>query len=150
MHQYKTILCAIDGSQNAHLAFKKACSIALRNKSKLVIANVIDVRTLQVVSEENVIADLRNSLQKMLDDYIAEAKKMNIANIESTIEVGSPKSVLAEKLPEKHQIDLIVLGATGLNTFERLLMGSVAEYIIRTAPCDVLVVRTDLNNNYEK
>ncbi|EPC76844.1 Putative universal stress protein, partial [Lacticaseibacillus paracasei subsp. paracasei Lpp71] len=43
-------------------------------------------------------------------------------------------------------IDLIMIGATGLNAVERLLIGSVTEYVTRNALCDVLVVRTDLAN----
>ena len=42
--------------------------------------------------------------------------------------------------------DLIMIGATGLNAVERILIGSVTEYVTRTAICDVLVVRTDLDN----
>ncbi len=40
-----------------------------------------------------------------------------------------------------------MIGATGLNAVERLLIGSVTEYVTRTATCDVLVVRTSLENN---
>ena len=39
-----------------------------------------------------------------------------------------------------------MLGATGLNAVERLFIGSVSEYVIRHAICDVLIVRTDLDN----
>ena len=39
-----------------------------------------------------------------------------------------------------------MLGATGLNAVERLFIGSVSEYVIRNADCDVLIVRTDLDN----
>ena len=39
-----------------------------------------------------------------------------------------------------------MIGATGLNAVERLLIGSVTEYVTRVADCDVLVVRTDLEN----
>jgi len=39
-----------------------------------------------------------------------------------------------------------MIGATGLNAVERLFIGSVSEYVIRNAPCDVLVVRTNLDN----
>ncbi|RKJ47427.1 universal stress protein, partial [Butyricicoccus sp. 1XD8-22] len=40
------------------------------------------------------------------------------------------------------EADLIVCGATGLNAVERFLIGSVSEAIVRSAKCDVLVVRT--------
>ena len=43
-----------------------------------------------------------------------------------------------------------MLGATGLNAVERLFIGSVSEYVIRNATCDVLVVRTDLENKIVK
>ncbi|MCP6726407.1 universal stress protein [Klebsiella pneumoniae] len=49
-------------------------------------------------------------------------------------------------MPEKMHADLIMIGATGLNAVERILIGSVTEYVTRMAICDVLVVRTDLDN----
>ncbi|MFR9373884.1 universal stress protein, partial [Streptococcus pneumoniae] len=39
------------------------------------------------------------------------------------------------------EVDLILVGATGLNAFERLLVGSSSEYILRHAKVDLLVVR---------
>lgn len=54
--------------------------------------------------------------------------------------------MIAKQLPQDHEVDLIMLGATGLNAVERLFIGSVSEYVIRNASCDVLVVRTDLAN----
>lgn len=39
------------------------------------------------------------------------------------------------------------MGATGLNAVERMLMGSVTEYVNQHALADVLIVRTDVNNN---
>ena len=42
---------------------------------------------------------------------------------------------------------LIIMGATGLNAVERMLMGSVTEYVNQHALADVLIVRTDINNN---
>ncbi len=59
---------------------------------------------------------------------------------------GSPKQIIAKEIPEDNHVDLIMLGATGLNAVERLFIGSVSEYVIRNATCDVLVVRTDLEN----
>ena len=47
---------------------------------------------------------------------------------------------MAKELPEKYQVDLIMVGQSGLNAVERLMTGSVASYVIREATCDVLVV----------
>ena len=66
------------------------------------------------------------------------------------MEYGSPKPIIAKEIPDDNDIDLILLGATGLNAVERLFIGSVSEYVIRNANCDVLVVRTDLENQLPK
>ena len=42
--------------------------------------------------------------------------------------------------------DLIVVGATGLNAIGRMIVGSTSAYIVRQAPCDVTVVKTDEDN----
>ena len=56
--------------------------------------------------------------------------------------------MLGQTLPKEEEISLIVLGATGLSYIERIFIGSVADYIIKNAPCDVLVVR-QLNKKAE-
>ena len=71
-----------------------------------------------------------------------------LIDVDYSIEYGAPKSLIAREVPEKKNIDLIMIGATGLNAVERLLIGSVTEYVTRTAVCDVLVLRTDLDNKH--
>ena len=62
-------------------------------------------------------------------------------NVKTILRFGSPKVEIAKNIPKEHHIDLILLGATGLNAVERILIGSVSEYVVRNAPCDVLIVR---------
>ncbi len=45
-----------------------------------------------------------------------------------------------------HKNDLVMMGATGMSAMERVLTGSVTDFVTRNAPCDVLVVRTDIAN----
>jgi nucleotide-binding universal stress UspA family protein len=106
--EYSKIMVAVDGSNEAELAFRKAVNVAKRNQAELLLAHVIDTRAFQTVS--------------------------------------SFDNVLAEQATDNNDIDLIMLGATGLNAVERLFIGSVSEYVIRNAACDVLIVRTDLDN----
>lgn len=47
----------------------------------------------------------------------------------------------SNRIPDEQKVDLIMVGATGLNAFERLLVGSSSEYILRHAKVDLLVVR---------
>lgn len=77
----------------------------------------------------------------MLDDYEKQARDKGLTKVKQVIEFGNPKTLLARDIPDKEGADLIMVGATGLNTFERLLIGSSSEYIMRHAKVDLLVVR---------
>lgn len=124
-------------------AFTKAVQVAIRNKAELVIVNIIDSRAFQGISGfENVIADdTLKSAKEFVDRYEKIAHDAGVENTKTRIEFGSPKVLLSDTVPREEGVDLIMVGSTGLTAIERLLIGSVAEYIIRNAPCDVLVVR---------
>jgi len=53
---------------------------------------------------------------------------------------GNPAAEII-KVAEARRIELIVVGSSGQHAFERFLVGSIAERLVRHAPCDVLVVR---------
>ncbi len=55
-------------------------------------------------------------------------------------QVGSPHREIVRYATE-HQVDLIVLGTHGRGPLGHMLLGSVAERVVRTAPCPVLTVR---------
>lgn len=148
IQQYKHILVAVDGSDESELAFEKAVNVAKRNQSTLFLAHIIDTRAFQSISSfDDELAEQATELAKQtLAELAAKAQRNGVANVEQIVEYGAPKGILARQLPDEFDIDLIMVGATGLNAVERLLIGSVSEYIIRHAHCDVLVVRTGLDN----
>lgn len=136
-------MVAVDGSHEAELAFEKGVNVALRNNSRLTIAHVIDTRALQSVStfDAEVYEELQEDAKKLMDQYAEKAKEAGVANVVTIVEMGNPKNLLATDIPEEQKVDLIMVGATGLNAFERLLVGSSSEYILRHAKVDLLVVR---------
>lgn len=148
--QYKHILVPIDGSQEAELAFKKAVAVAKRNgdDTELRLLHVVDTRAFQNISsfDSSMVEQVTETAKKTLDEYVDLAKKQGLTNVSYTIEYGAPKMIIARDVPKKMHADLIMIGATGLNAVERILIGSVTEFVTRTAICDVLVVRTDLDN----
>lgn len=148
LKEYKNILVAIDGSDESEQAFKKAVNVAKRNGATLFIAHVIDIRAFESVSsfDENLAEEATKIAKETLNDYIDYGHKHGVEDIRPLIEYGAPKIVISKQLQQEHQIDLIMLGATGLNAMERILIGSVSSYVSRHAHCDVLIVRTDLNN----
>ncbi|WP_461213649.1 universal stress protein [Lacticaseibacillus sp. GG6-2] len=148
LHNYKHILVAIDGSYESELAFEKAIAVAKRNDGELFMVHTVDTRAFQNVSsfDSAMVEQVTETAKQTMDQYIEKAKKAGLDNVSYTIEYGAPKTIIARDIPKQHDIDLIMIGATGLNAVERLLIGSVTEYVTRNAPCDVLVVRTDLEN----
>ncbi|MTD42333.1 universal stress protein [Erwinia sp. CPCC 100877] len=148
LQTYQKIMVAVDGSAEAELAFQKAMNVATRNDAELLLAHVIDTRAFQSISSfDGVLAEQATEMAKQtLEGYKKQAKDNGCEKVTTIIEFGSPKPLIAKELPQAHNVDLIMLGATGLNAVERLFIGSVSEYVIRTASCDVLVVRTDLEN----
>src|SRR5699024_4430864 len=152
---YPNILVAIDGWLEAEHAVKKAVLFAKKNKSQLFIAHISDNLTLHIfpnIERQHEVNDFMiqdyNFSKKTMDTYKKCVEKQGLTEVQTILRVGSPKVEIAKNLPNEFNIDLILLGATGLNAVERLLMGSVSEYVTRNAPCDVLIARsydTDLD-----
>ncbi|HEO3786504.1 TPA: universal stress protein [Streptococcus agalactiae] len=141
--KYERILVAIDGSTESELAFEKAVNVALRNDSELILTHVIDTRTLQSFAtfDTYIYEKLEKEAKDVLEEYEKQAREKGADKVRQVIEFGNPKTLLAHDIPEKEKVDLIMVGATGLNTFERFLIGSSSEYILRHAKVDLLIVR---------
>lgn len=141
---YHNILVAVDGSNEADLAFKRAIQIAINNNgSQLYIVHVIDTRVFAVYESYNRdFAERANELAtEKLKGYEQQALNAGVEKVEIIIEYGSPKDIIARGIPKTQKIDLIICGVTGRGGVERFLIGSVSEAIVRSAKCDVLVVR---------
>ncbi|MEK3933895.1 universal stress protein [Sporosarcina sp. FSL W7-1349] len=141
---YKQIIVAVDGSKESEWAFKKAVGIADRNEATLNLVNIIDTRSYAAVEayDRSIAERAQKFAEELLTEYKAEAEKAGIKNVNTIVEYGSPKTMISRDLSTKVNADLIICGATGLNKVERFLIGSVSENIVRSAKCDVLVIRT--------
>jgi len=85
--------------------------------------------------------ELQVEANDLMAEYEKRARDAGLTDIKVVIEMGNPKTLLAKTIPDKEKVDLILVGATGLNAFERLLVGSSSEYILRHTSVDLLVVR---------
>lgn len=54
---------------------------------------------------------------------------------------GSPKKVIATEFPADHNNDLTIIGKSGLSKIERLIVGSVASFVVQNAKTDVMIVQ---------
>ncbi|MBM4762554.1 universal stress protein [Bacillus sp. B15-48] len=149
---YKNILVAVDGSKQAAWAFKKAIEIAKRNDAKLFLTHVIDLRTFaSVEAYDRTISERATEFaQELLESYKHDALEAGIKEVDFAIDYGSPKVKIAKDIAKKFDVDLIVCGATGMNAVERFFIGSVSEHIARYAPCDVMIIRTEKDEEVEE
>lgn len=143
---YKNIMVAVDGSKESSYAFQRGLEIAKRDGAKITVVHVVDTKsyvTFEPYSNLS-ISDAKNYGETLLQEYRERAAQADYDNIDIVLESGSPKKDLPQTIPAKHDVDLIICGATGLNAVERLLIGSVSEQIVRAAKCDVLIVRNEM------
>lgn len=140
---YKQILVAVDGSNEAKRALKKAIDFAKQFDATLFICHLIDTRTFATVEQydRTVVGDAEKHGKNLLTSYQQQAIEAGIRDVRTILDFGSPKIKIPKEIAERYSIDLIITGATGLNTVERLLIGSVSEAITRNAKCDVMIVR---------
>ena len=124
--QYKSILVAVDGSNEAEN-----------------IVNIIDTRFLGPLDKE-IAEEVKEESRKRktLDRYKARAAAFRVENVNTVIEYGSPRIMIPNEIAKLVDADLIFCGATGRKQVERYLMGSVSQAIVRSAKCDVLVIHT--------
>ncbi len=144
-NHYKNIVVAVDGSKESEYAFRKSLDVSRRNVgSTLHLVNVIDTRSFAAIEayDRTIAERAQKHSENLLNDYKKQAEEAGLTNVVIVIEYGSPKSIITRELSNVVNADLIICGATGLNAVERFLIGSVSEAIVRTAKCDVLVIRT--------
>jgi nucleotide-binding universal stress UspA family protein len=139
----RTILHATDFSEHAENALWVATALAHDHQARLLILHVQP--PIYGFAGEGM-AFLRHAGE---DPNTAVARLMalhpNVPNVavEHRLRIGSPAEEILRLAGEAHA-DLIVLGTHGRRGLRRLLMGSVAEEVLRRAACPVLTVKTPM------
>lgn len=147
MNNYKNILVAVDGSKEAEYALRRSIEIAKYfDDSMFTIVNVIDTSTISKDEFEKMQHEKEKSTS-FLQEYKLLAENEGIRNVDVIIKYGSPQTVISEELALEVNTNLITCGATGLKGAEQYFLGSVSEAIVRTAKCDVLVIRKPTEEN---
>ena len=83
----------------------------------------------------------RDRADKLFEDATSTAEAAGFAgDVHTTVEIGPPSRTIVEYASE-HDIDYVVMGCHGRSGVSRVLLGSVAESVVRRSPCPVLVVR---------
>jgi universal stress protein A len=142
MREFKTILCPIDFSEESYRALEYAVHFAQRANGTILLAHVLHNPTSELFHPEGYILSFdqaRAHAYSMLED--TQSTRLNgYPKCELFVEIGEPFEQLMA-IAVQRKADLIVTSTHGRGGLEHLLIGSVAEKIIRHAPCPVFVVR---------
>ncbi|MFO7579285.1 universal stress protein [Nitrosomonas halophila] len=143
---YQKILVPVDGSPTSNRAVQEAVKLAQLLGSQLELVHVYEdivyLISKDYISYEELQRTVRSCGEKILTEAEMLVKEVGL-EAETRI-IQASKERVAQLLvaeAERWQADLIVIGTHGHTGFSRLLLGSVAEGLVRIAPIPVLLIR---------
>ncbi|MDH5527278.1 MAG: universal stress protein [Nitrospirota bacterium] len=140
--KFERILFPTDFSDHAAHAQKYAVDLARQYKADLHVIHVVQLFSYVVdFGMDNSVQyeAVHNTLQKMMDELL-ESLADEPFSVTAELVQGSPITEIVRAARDDNS-DLIVLGTHGRTALEHALLGSVAEKVVRKAPCPVLTVR---------
>lgn len=141
---FKDILLPTDGSQGVGEAINCAVAIAKKFDASIHVLYVIEPPRFQEFGAAVALTEMRESLKEAGRKIIAEAAQVirdsGVLKVEEALAEGHPAEEIV-KYTEEHGIDLIVMGTHGRRGLNRVLLGSVAEEVVRSSDVPVMTVR---------
>ena len=138
---FKNILVPTDGSEYTKAAVREAMELAKLAGGKVTALYVLDQTILTNMPMDTAVMNVYNTLEKEGKEAVDFVKELGEQEgVETTVSIkeGTPVKVILE---ESSKYDIIVMGTLGRTGMSKLLMGSVAERVVRASQCPVLVVR---------
>jgi nucleotide-binding universal stress UspA family protein len=143
----KKILVATDFSQPSEAALAYGRELARTFGASLTVLHVVDnILTRAYGADGMVLADqglqleIEKSAQHQVDALLFDEDRQALGAVGLVLTSNSPSAAIVFYARDA-AIDLIVIGTHGRGAIAQLLMGSVAERVVRLAPCPVLTVR---------
>ena len=138
---YKKILVPTDGSEFAKKAQRHALFLSKVSGAEIIAVSVTENNFINGLPLDDEIYLLNQVLKERSEENLKEFDELNEDDLKIThvIREGSPARVILEVAVEE-DVDLIVMGSSGKSGFDRFIMGSVADKVVNSAKCAVLVV----------
>jgi nucleotide-binding universal stress UspA family protein len=144
----RKILVAVDYSEGARLALEQAVELSKKVGAEITVVHVwerpayaegVEVRHEGESGRRSLIELIVDNADREMQSFIEQARVPASVKIERRLESGDPASVVA-RLVEQEGFDLVVLGTHGRSALAHLVLGSMAQRILRSCPVPVLVV----------
>ena len=142
-----TILCPIDFSASSKEALAVAVDFSKRMGARLVVAHVYQPPTYVLpdgsvlLASPDALNDLIQHVESALDQWRKDAEALGATGVVTRAVQGIAWQEIV-RLGEEAPGTMIVIGTHGRTGLKRLLLGSVAEHVVRTSPAPVLTVRS--------
>ncbi|GAB3670943.1 universal stress protein [Halopiger thermotolerans] len=136
---FDTVVVATDGSESVKRAVDVALDLAERFDAEVHALSVVDVSEVDA-SPEQLREELRTALETHADAALGTVEDRADREVKTAIREGRPAAEICEYAREI-DADLVATGTRGRHGENRLLLGSVAERVVRTSPVPVLTVR---------
>lgn len=138
---YERILVATDGSEAAEAPIDEAVRLAALSGATLSALYVVDTREYNTLPETKwlTLDDELEAQGQRAVDVVRERGEAAAVTVETAVVRGIPHREIVE-YAEGHDVDLVVVGTHGRSGLDHLLIGSVAEKVVRSARVPVHVV----------
>jgi len=142
----KKILVPCDFSSYAEHALTWAVRLAQQKKAQIILIYAVPIFSRLSYTDVPVLVEIPKLETKLVAEGEAQMKKFLAEHntgqvpIEPRVMLGDAFAVICH-VAEEEQVDLIVLGSHGRTGLAHVFLGSVAERVVRHAPCPVLVAR---------
>jgi len=140
--EFKTILCPLDFSDASYHALEYALRFARASDGTLVLPHILHDPMSEEFRPAGHVLPF-NEVQKRAEAKLEEIRQQRLCGYPKCVliaEVGDPFAEIL-RIAKDYKVDLIVVATHGRTGLQHLLIGSVAEKIVRHAPCPVFVVR---------
>ncbi len=135
------VLVATDGSEHSMKAVQRGLELAETQGAQVTLISVAyyvrgDFDTMPTNIQDKLEDEARAALKKA--KAVFDAKNIPV---ETVLEAGLVPANLIIQKAQDGKFDRIILGSTGMNPLDKVLMGSVAAKVVAHAPCEVTVIR---------
>ena len=141
----RRIVCPVDFSEYSEYALHYAVDLAKTFGAELKLLHVVELPFLPSYSLAGVpdlslpVEQVEENAKERMNELLAECRK-TYAKVEAELRTGAPFLEIVNYAKEA-EADLIVVGTHGRTGLSHMLIGSVAEKVVRKAPCPVLSVK---------
>jgi nucleotide-binding universal stress UspA family protein len=133
------ILVPTDGSDCSETAAAHAADLAAATGAALHIVHVVDLGVLPVDGSGALLDELQQAGRRALESVIDRADEVDVSSVQASVLSGTPYRAIVD-YADSEGVDLVVMGTHGRTGFDRYLLGSVTERVVRLSDQPVLTL----------